>query len=132
MKNTIQPRRLIGVYLDHSSARLMEPLANSFITKEVLSGFTHAEMEYALSRSEHLMHQKEQSEHMKYYREIGGHLKHYDEVLLFGPSTAKDELYNILRDDQAFAGIKIHVRSADKLAPNQQEAFIRDHFGPIN
>jgi stalled ribosome rescue protein Dom34 len=128
MKNSVLPRRTLGVYMDHSAARLLEPLANSFIAKEVKSGLTHAEREYALSKSEHLMHEKERGEYAKYYNEIAEHIRHFDEVLLFGPTTAKDELYNMLRDDAAYAAIKITVKSSDKLPENQQEAFVRDYF----
>ena len=128
MKNSVLPVRRLGVYMDHSVARLLEPLSNSFIAKEIKSGLTHAEREYALSKSEHLMHEKERQEYGKYYNEIADHLRHYDEVLLFGPTTAKEELYNILRDDAAYAGIKIHVKPADKLSEKQQEIFVRDYF----
>lgn len=128
MKHAVMPTRRVGVFMDHSSARLIEPLANSCVVKTVTSGFTHAERQFALSKSEHLMHEKERQENKKYYDELADHLKHFDEVLLFGPGTAKEELYNILRETSAFDAIKIHVKPADHLPENQQEQFVRNYF----
>jgi len=42
-------------------------------------------------------------------------LKDYEEVLLFGPTNAKNELFNLLKDDRHFEKIKIEVKSGDKM-----------------
>jgi len=55
-------------------------------------------------------------------------IKNYDEVLLFGPSEAKAELYNILKAEHQFTKIKIEIKQTDKLTENQQHAFVRDYF----
>ena len=128
MKNEVMPPRVAGVYMDHSTARILEPLANSVIVKVVESEFTHAEMEFARSKSEHLMHEKEQQLTQQYYQHIAEELVAYGHVLLFGPTEAKDEFYNFLRKDDKFSAVKIHVKSSDKLPENQQESFVRDYF----
>ena len=46
-------------------------------------------------------------------------------VLLFGPTDAKVELFNIMEADQRFAKIKIEVKHADKMTKNQQHAFVK-------
>jgi len=55
-------------------------------------------------------------------------MKDYDEVLLFGPTNAKNELVNILKVDHHFDEIKIEVKPADKMTENQQLAFVKEHF----
>ena len=55
-------------------------------------------------------------------------VKNYDEVILFGPTDAKVELFNILKADQHFDKIKIDIKQADKMTENQQHAFVKDHF----
>jgi len=102
----------------------MEPIE----TKIVESKFSHQEKEFTLSKSENLMHNKEQQEQSKYYKELGEVIKNYGEVVLFGPTNAKLELFNILRADLAFSDIDIEIQQADKMTENQQHAFVRDYF----
>lgn len=120
--------KIIGVYLDHSEARLMEPVANAFISQVVKSVFTHEEMEYALSKSENVMHNKEQTEHAQYYHSIMDLLTDHKQILLFGPTTAKNELYNLMRANDRFAGARIEVKQSDKIPAHQQELFVKEHF----
>jgi nitrogenase subunit NifH len=118
----------LGIWMDHTSANLMEFTADPIETKTIDSKFTHEEKEQTLGKSENLMHNKEQHEQADYYRELGEIIRNYDEVVLFGPTDAKVELYNTLKDDHLFAKIKIEVIQTDKMTENQQHAFVRKHF----
>lgn len=118
----------LGIWMDHQSANLMEFTTGLISTKTIDSKFTHAEKEQTLAKSENLMHHKEQHEQADYYKELGEIIRNYDEVLLFGPTDAKVELYNTLKDDHLFANIKIEVVEADKMTENQQHAFVHKHF----
>ena len=82
----------------------------------------------ALSRSEDLMHNKEQQMHEAYYKEIADEILKYDNVLLFGPTNAKTELHNYLNKDLHFKDIKIDIKSTDKMTDNEQNAFVKKHF----
>lgn len=55
-------------------------------------------------------------------------VKNYKEVLLFGPTDAKTELFNTLKSDHHFDKVKIDVKQSDKLTENQQHAFVQEHF----
>ena len=122
----------LGIWMDHQTAHLMEFTADPIETKTIDSKFTHEEKEQTLGKSENLMHNKEQHEQADYYRELGEIIRNYDEVVLFGPTDAKVELYNILKDDHLFAKIKFEVIQADKMTENQQHAFVRKHFSGHN
>ena len=76
------------------------------------------------------MHNKEQHQLSEFYTKLGETIKHYQEVLLFGPTSAKTELLNVLRADHRFAAIKIEVEDADKMTTNQLHAFVTQHFNP--
>ena len=52
----------------------------------------------------------------------------YNEVLLFGPTDAKTELFNVLKNNRQFEKIKISVQAADNMTDNQQKAFVKDFF----
>lgn len=118
----------LGIWMDHSSAHLMEFTNFAFKTKTIESNFKHEEKEHSLAKSENLMHNKEQHRRSEYYKKLGETIKGYEDVILFGPTDAKVELFNVLRKDHLFAKIKIEIKQADKMTENQQHAFVREHF----
>jgi hypothetical protein len=52
-------------------------------------------------------------------------------VLLFGPTNAKKELYNLLKEDSHYSGIKIKIMETDKMNPKQKQAFVIQHFSEV-
>ena len=118
----------LGIWMDHSSAHLTEYSNNPMVTKTILSKFTHEVKENSLVKGESLMHKKEQHKHAEYYKEIGEFIKNYEEVMLFGPTDAKSELFNILRSDHLFAKIKIEIKQTDKMTEFQQHEFVKEYF----
>jgi hypothetical protein len=118
----------LGIWMDHQTAHLMEFTTDPIETKTIDSKFTHEEKELALGKSESLMHNKEQHEQAAYYKELGELIQGYDAVILFGPTDAKVELFNLLHQDHRFAAITIHIEQTDKMTTNQQHAFVRNYF----
>ena len=118
----------IGIWMDHASAHLMEFTTDPIQTTIITSKFTHQEKEHSLSKSENLMHNKEQHQQTDYYKEIGAVIKKYEAVLLFGPTDAKVELLNLLRKDHLFEKIKIETRQTDKMTEHQEHAFVKEYF----
>ena len=118
----------LGIWMDHSKAHLMEFTTDPIDTKTIASKFTHQEKEHSLSKGENHMHNKEQHQQAGYYKKITDAIKGCEKVLLFGPTTAKNELLNLLKVDHHFANIKMEVKQADKMTENQQHAFVKNHF----
>lgn len=123
------PKR-VGIFMDHSTAHLMEFTIDPIETTTIESAFTHQVKEGSLEKGEHLMHNKEQHQQAAFYKKIGDEIKNYNEVLLFGPTEAKVELLNVLKSDTYFSKIKFTVKQTDKITENQQHAFVRDFFTP--
>lgn len=121
----------LGIWMDHSNAHLMEFTTEPITTTIISSRFTHREKEHSIGRSEDGMHQKEQRERADFYKKISEAIKHYHDVLLFGPTTAKTELYNILKADHHFEKINIETKEADKMSQNEQHAFVREYFSHV-
>lgn len=117
--------------MDHASARLMEYHTGKMDTEVITSSFTHDDKISTLNKSEHIMHNKEQHEQAGYYEAIAKTLLNYDEVLLFGPTTAKQELYNTLKENHLYAKIRFDIKDSDKLTEFQQYTFVRTHFDPV-
>ncbi len=120
----------IGIWMDHSSAHMTEFSTGQQETQTILSKFTHQDKVQSLSKGESLMHHKEQHEQAEYYKLLGNIIKNYEDVILFGPTNAKVELMNVLKEDQHFAKIKIEIRQTDKMTEHQQHVFINEYFTP--
>lgn len=118
----------LGVWMDHSSARLIEVTKFSFETKVIMSKFTHDDKMQSLNKNENLMHNKEQHQQLEYYKRVGDIIQDYSVVILFGPTNAKTELFNILKADNRFSKVKIEVEQTDKMTESQQQIFVKDYF----
>ena len=74
------------------------------------------------------MHNKGQHQQTDYYKKVGEAIRQYDDVLLFGPTDAKVELFNLLKADHRFEKITIHLDTTDTMTDNQQRAFVKAYF----
>jgi hypothetical protein len=122
-------RKKIGIWMDHSIAHLMDYTSNPFEIKTIETTFTHQDKEKILLKGEIHLHYKEQQEQAKYYKKLIDVVKKYNDVILFGPTDAKTELYNVLNADNRFENIKIQVKQTDKMTAKQQHEFVREYFG---
>lgn len=121
----------VGIWMDHSTAHLMEYSSENYEVNTIASKFTEPVHQSKLLHSENSMHNKENQSLKIYYKELMDVIKDYDMVLLYGPTDAKIELTNLIRDDHRFDKIKIGTKSAEKMSHNQQHAFIKDYFSKL-
>jgi hypothetical protein len=124
MKNIKQ----LGIWMDHSNAYLMELTNDTIVTNSVVSELSDLETEFNFYKGEKLIHKKEQHLQLSYYKKLGEFIKRYQEVVLFGPTDAKNELLNLLKTDHLFEDIKIEVINSDKMTESQMQTFVREYF----
>lgn len=124
MKSTIE----LGIWMDHSTAYILEFTSNPFEIKTIESKFSHRKKMETFAKSESLMHHKEQQQLSSYYKKLSAIIKDYKRVLLFGPTSAKVELFDLLRKDQHFDDIKIEIKETDKMTANQKNTFVKSYF----
>lgn len=118
----------IGIWMNHSMAHLIELSDEAFEVRTIESNFTQEEKVKSLLKGElHLQH-KEKEAQSRYYKKLMDVVKRYNEVILFGPTNAKEELFNVIAADNRFWKIDIKVRQTDKMSPQQQHAFVREFF----
>ena len=120
--------RQLGIWMDHSNAYLMEFTNDSILTNRVVSEFSKQGAELNHYKGEKLIHKKEQHLQLDYYKKIGDIIKMYQEVVLFGPTDAKNELLNMVKTDHLFNEIKIEVENSDKMTESQMHTFVRDYY----
>jgi len=118
----------LGIWMDHSIAHLMDFNLDAITQTVIQAEYTHLEKTEDMTRSEQSMHTKEKQHLTAFFNKIGNIVLNYNSVILFGPTSAKAELYNHLKDDRRFSNIKIILKDADKMTENQQSAYVREYF----
>ncbi len=121
-------KKRLGIWMDHSNAHIIEFSTEKMETQILDAKFTNEEKGESLGKSEQLMHNKEQHLQAEFYKELSEVIKNYDEVFLFGPTSAKNELHNILKENHHFDKIKIETATSDKMTENQKYALLKEHF----
>jgi stalled ribosome rescue protein Dom34 len=125
MKDT----KRMGIWMDHSNAILMDLTKDTIAEKNVISDFMHQERAENMHKSEKLINNKERQQQSEYYKILGNSIKKYKDVVLFGPTDAKDELLELLKSDVKFKNIKIESKHADNMTENQMHDFVKAYFG---
>jgi hypothetical protein len=82
----------LGIWMDHSTAHLMELSNDAVVTNTVESSPAFPEQIENLRMDESLMHNKEQNQDKDFFKNLCDVIADYDEVLLFGPTDAKLKL----------------------------------------
>lgn len=118
----------LGIWMDHSNANIIEFASDTKETKTITSDFTSHDRTETLQRSENEMHNKEQQKQGTFYKNLSKIIKDFDEVILFGPTNAKAELHNLLKENHQFDNIKIEVKNADKMTDKEQHDFVNVYF----
>ncbi|MBL7936372.1 MAG: hypothetical protein JNM51_11265 [Bacteroidia bacterium] len=118
----------IGIWMDNASAHMIEFVDESSSKNVIESEFTHQEKEHSLSKNENLMHHKEQHLQAEYYKKISDAILSFNEVVLFGPTNAKSELFNLLKKNHHFDKIKIQVEQTDKMTNVEMQVFVKEYF----
>jgi len=125
----MKSKKLLGIWMDHSIAYLTQ-ITNDRIETETIESKPKPQVNKAdlYYKDESHMLNKEQGLLSSYYKKLSDNIVDYDEVLLFGPTDAKNELLNLIKENHLFDKIKIDVKSADKMTENQQKAFVVEYF----
>jgi stalled ribosome rescue protein Dom34 len=74
------------------------------------------------------MHSTENRERAAYYKELSHVIRGYKEIILFGPGSAKTELFNLLKEDHIFHNIAVETEQTDKMTQDQMNTFVRKHW----
>lgn len=114
--------------MDHFNAYIMEFTNGEIAERMIGSEFTEEEKESSLDKGEKFMNHKEHQMQSKYYKKLSDSIKDYDEILLFGPTEAKNELFNRLKADHFFDNKKIELKNSDKMTAKEMHHFVKEHF----
>lgn len=124
----MQQKKQLGIWLDHSNAYIIEFGSNLDDVKSLDSDFSAQDRAETARRSENEMHNKEQQKHNTFYKNLMKIIKDFDEVLLFGPTEAKNELHNLIKENHHFNDIVVAVKTTDKMTSKAQHDFVTNYF----
>jgi stalled ribosome rescue protein Dom34 len=124
----MKTRKRLGIWMDHSIAHLMEFTNKHFEIKTIESKLHDDVKEETLPKSESLRHNKKKRLLLDYYKKLSEAIKDYEQVILFGPTNAKIEFFDIISEDIRFLKIKFEIKNTDKMTQNQQHAFVKEYF----
>ena len=127
----MKAEKKLAIWMNHSIAHIMEFKDQWNELKTIESNFSHLDKVESLAKSESLMHNKEQQLQTEFYKKLEDIILKYDDVLLFGPTNAKNELFNKTLKDHRFVNTKIAVKEADKMSTTQKIFFISDYFETV-
>lgn len=121
----------LGIWMDYSTANLIEYKLDSYEIKSINSGFLDQEKNEVLDNSESLINNNKNQQLSNYFRRIGEQIKEYNELVLFGSTNAKIELHAILKEEKPFQNIKIEIKNTDKMTDNQKKYFVKSYFSEV-
>lgn len=123
-KNTMSTKNKLGIWMDHSIAHLMEFTSNHFEIETIESEFSENKRTELLEMSEN----SKQQNLSDYYKKLGETIKNYKRIILFGPTNAKVELFDLLSEDYRFLKIKFEIKETDKMTTDEQHDFVKSYF----
>lgn len=117
----------IGIFMNYSAAHIMEfserPNEIGTIESKFESKFIKEK-----NKGEKYLYSLAKQCKADYFKKIASTILQYDKVLLFGPTCAKTELFDMLTEDHRFFKIEIFLEETGSLTLNQRNRLIHDHF----
>ena len=118
----------LGIWMDHFNAYLIIFSSEMREPTIISYDYTFQVRKETVGNDDNLMDNMAQHNQNTFYKSIANVIPEYDEVLLFGPTNAKLELYKILKASHLFNNIKIEVQSAGSMSDKDHHAFVHNHF----
>jgi hypothetical protein len=96
--------------MNHSTANLIEYSNVAIEVNNINFDFSFQDKKKCLTKSEGLMHNKEQQKRGAFYKNLSQKIIDYDWVILLVSTNAKTEFFNIVNDDSRFSKVKIRIK----------------------
>ena len=117
----------LGICMDHSNALLIK-ISDGKILSQNIESESKPKVEN-INVDKHEIQGKERHQlQSAYFKKISDIILNYGDVLLFGPTDAKRELFNLINEDPHFENIKIELRTTDKMTERQMHDFVIEFF----
>lgn len=117
----------IGIYLNHFTAQIIDYSEMARVVTVIRLDFNTDDEDKVLRGENHLFDKRNEL-HNEFYSELSHALLQCDQLIIFGPTTAKNELFNRLSNDNRFTNLEITIKNTDELTSEEQLEFINNCF----
>jgi len=127
--NIMKKIKQLGIFMDHAHAFLMELENGLIISRNIVSGWEDAQQKDKEDNDNTKFNSSEKKFlQSAFYKEISNIMRHYQQVVLFGPTDAKNELYNLVRTDHNFENTIIELKTTDEMSATDRQKFVVRYF----
>ena len=134
--------KLIGLWIDHRKAVIVEIVNKTVVTREIESNMekhirfssnlqSNAANKSQGSTEEDTRDRKFGNHLEKFYEKVIANIHDADSILIIGPGEAKIELENYMKS-HAFGACIAGIETTDKLTNNQIASKVREYFKAKN
>jgi hypothetical protein len=120
----------LGIWMNHSEARLIPYLIEDKSVSTIRCQNACANRRVFKNNSDCAV-KTIRRQQQEFYVEIMSTIRGYDEVLLFGPTNAKLELFDLISDYPPADNFKVSVQSAARMTDNELHSYVKNHFKPV-
>jgi stalled ribosome rescue protein Dom34 len=120
-------KKKLGIWMDYSYAHIMEFTLNPFEIITVESTSFPSEKRYPIDTIATLLETRKRLL-FTYYNKIANEILNYNRIILFGPSNAKVEFFDVLSEDERFLKTKVELTNTDDMTRSEQHDFIKEYF----
>lgn len=117
----------LGIWMDDTNALLMEFYNHIIVSKSIVFKPDIAENNEDPQevQSDEVVSNPYQK---AFFKEISDIISNYQEVLLFGPTDSKYDLWNYLKSGHKFREIKFELKNTDKMNEEEMHEFVIEYF----
>lgn len=128
-------KKLYGIWIDHEKAFIFNADEEKVGSMEMIASTVEPHHHSGINSNEHTTlsdqssHNERRNNEMHHFAKmIVEKIRDADEVLIFGPSTAKNALHEVIKENKSMSHVTVTVTVADKLTENQMRESVKDFF----
>jgi hypothetical protein len=125
----MKTKRKLGIWMNRSIAHLMEISHEPFEVTTIESELEIIGDKIAVK--EVLAPSKIKQLQLKYYNNIRKSIQDFYYVVIFGPTDAKRELFDILAEDESLAKVKVEIKETDEMNTQEKHEFVQKYFSTL-
>ena len=122
----MKSRRTLSIWMDHTIAYLYEYKNNTVVTTTIVSTIRHDLGDlYSINESNGSLSPMPKPFSV-FFQEISDVIIGYEDVILFGPTGSKNELFNHLLHNHRFDRINMAIQQMEQMEDPDREAFLME------
>jgi stalled ribosome rescue protein Dom34 len=118
----------LAVFMDDANALFMELYNHMIVSRNIVFKSKENEEYIQYNYSMPLFGSDKDHRQLAYYNEISSIIRNYQQVVLFGPTETKNEVYEHLKADKHFDKIKIDIVYTKEMTDFQIHEFVLDYY----